>query len=73
MDFVSGTSLMTHCVVLTCPSSQQGGGQKERKEERLEVENTLWANTVLASGGCALQVVGPAGGCGLQVDVPCYM
>ena len=42
-------------------------------EERLEVENTLWANTVLASGGCALQVVGPAGGCGLQVDVPCYM
>ena len=70
---------MTHCVVVTCPSSQQGGVKKS-----LGVENTLWANTVLASDRCALQVVGPAGGSGLQVGascrwwalqvgVPCYM
>lgn len=30
--------------------SMLGGGGKERKEEPLGVENTLWANTILASG-----------------------
>ena len=43
--------LYTHFISLI---SQQGGG-KEKKEEPLGVENTLWANTVLASGWCYLQ------------------
>ncbi len=55
---------LTWFVTNLCTPRMQTGGADELKEEPLGVENTLWANTVLASG--------IAGGLGLlQTKQPC--